>query len=105
VPVDPRDAATPEIAAVYRAYPHIGHVLPALGYGAGQLSTLRATIEACHADAVVAATPIDLGRLIHTSKPIHRARYEYADAGSPTLAARIGRFLAERKIAPGPSTC
>ena len=32
--VDPRESAVPEIAAVFRAYPHIGKVLPAVGYGA-----------------------------------------------------------------------
>jgi predicted GTPase len=90
---------------VYRQYPHIGYVLPAVGYGSTQLAALQATIEACRADAAVAATPIDLGRLIHTSKPIHRVRYEYADAGSPTLASRIDRFLAERTIEAIPTQC
>jgi predicted GTPase len=103
IPVDPRDGASPEIAAVYRQYPHIGRVLPAVGYGAAQLAALQATIEDCRADAVVAATPIDLARVIRSTKPVHRARYEYADAGSPTLAQYLDRFLAERRIASAPA--
>lgn len=84
--VDPRASAAPEIAAAYAQYPHIGPVLPALGYGAAQLDALRATINASAADVVLAATPIDLVRLGGIDKPVVRARYAHADAGPPTLA-------------------
>jgi hypothetical protein len=42
---------------------------------------------------VLAATPIDLARLGGFTKPIVRARYGYADAGSLTLAALVGQRL------------
>jgi predicted GTPase len=42
---------------------------------------------------VVAATPIDLAALITVNKPVVRARYEFADAGEPTLGAVIDSFL------------
>jgi predicted GTPase len=83
--VDPRPAAAPEIAGVFSQYPHIRKVLPALGYGDVQLSGLQRTINDASADVVVAATPIDLAALLQVDKPIIRARYEYADAGEPTL--------------------
>ena len=91
--IDPRLSATPEIQAVFRAYPHIGMVLPAAGYGAAQLQALAKTIEASTAEIVVSATPIDLGRLIRTGKRIVRARYEYAEGGTPGLAAYVDRFM------------
>ncbi len=91
--VDPRSAATPEIRAVYAQYPHIGRVLPAVGYDEAQLDALRRTIEASDADVVVSATPIDLGALLHLHKPILRARYEYGDAGDPTLGSLVDAFL------------
>jgi len=84
--VDPRASAAPEIARVYARYPHIGPVLPAMGYSAGQLDALRATVNASAADVVLAATPIDLARLGGFERPIVRARYGYADAGAPLLA-------------------
>ncbi|MCI1193571.1 hypothetical protein MOJ79_17200 [Calidifontimicrobium sp. SYSU G02091] len=87
--VDPRASAAPSIAAAYAQYPHIGPVLPALGYGAAQLDDLRATVNASAADVVLAATPIDLARLGGFAKPIVRARYAYADAGAPTLAELV----------------
>jgi predicted GTPase len=94
--VDPRASATPGIRQVYADYPHIGPVLPALGYGDEQLAELRATINASAARVVVAATPVDLARLGGIEKPVVRARYRYADAGEPTLAALVSSLLAER---------
>lgn len=91
--VDPRESAAPDIAAVYAQYPHIGAVLPAMGYGEAHLAALRATINSSRAEVVLAATPIDLARLGGFSKPIVRARYAYADAGTPTLAALVTQRL------------
>jgi predicted GTPase len=91
--VDPRPVAAPPIREVYARYPHIGPVLPALGYGAAQLDALRETINRAEADCVVAATPIDLAALIALNKPVVRARYDFADAGAPTLADVIAPFV------------
>jgi predicted GTPase len=43
---------------------------------------------------VVAATPLDLAALIALEKPVVRARYEFADAGEPTLGSLVDAFLA-----------
>ena len=94
--VDPRLSAHPAIRAVFARYPHIGHVLPAVGYDAAQLEALGETVNRSEADVVVAATPIDLAALVRLEKPVVRARYEFADAGEPTLGSVVDRFLAER---------
>jgi len=94
--VDPRRSAPPLVAAVYAAYPHIGQVLPAVGYGEAQQLALRQTIDQSAAEVVVSATPIDLAALLRPDKPIVRARYEYADAGDPTLASLVDAFIARR---------
>jgi predicted GTPase len=94
--VDPRASATPGIAAVFERYPHIGAVLPAMGYGDAQLAELRATINACAADVVVAGTPLDLGALLSLDKPVVRARYQFRDLDEPGLGARIDAFLEAR---------
>jgi predicted GTPase len=36
----------------------------------------------------------DLTALVGLNKPVVRARYEFADAGNPTLGALVDRFLA-----------
>jgi predicted GTPase len=99
--IDPRTSAAASVAAVYAQYPHIGAVLPAVGYDPTQLEALRDTINRSAADVVVSATPLDLEALIRLDKPVVRARYEYADAGQPTLGSIIDRFLAG--LSPGAS--
>lgn len=44
--IDPCPHAIGSIARAYEAYPHIGAVLPALGYSDDQRRELKATIEA-----------------------------------------------------------
>ena len=86
--VSPLDYAVPAIRDALAKYPHIRHVLPALGYGAEQLEALRESIAAAPVDAIVSGTPIDLAALIDVPQPIVRARYEYEDTeGEPSLAS------------------
>jgi predicted GTPase len=96
--VDPRPFAVPEIAAVYASYPHIGPVLPAVGYGAEQLEALRGTLNAADADVVVAATPIDLAALMTLNKPVVRARYEFDEVGEPRLSDLVADFLGRVRL-------
>jgi predicted GTPase len=96
--VDPRSAADDEIAAVYAKYPHIGTVLPALGYHPAQLQALRATINAADVDVVVSATPCDIGALIDIDKPVVRAYYEFAEDGEPGLGSLVESFLKQQKL-------
>ncbi|TAN52713.1 MAG: GTPase [Betaproteobacteria bacterium] len=91
--IDPRPHAAPGIAGVYARYPHIGRVLPALGYSGAQIDALRATIERCQAEVVVSATPFDLASLIGATAPIVRARYELAEGEGAPLAALLDAFL------------
>lgn len=94
---DPRDSAAPAIAETFARYPHIGTVLPAMGYGASQLESLAETIRASDAEIVVSATPCDLARLIDVGKRVVRATYEFEEAGPPVLAPAVDTLL--RKIA------
>lgn len=94
--VDPRPWLDGSLAESFRQYPHIGPVLPALGYDAGQLAALARVIAAVEAEVVVAATPIDLAALIASPKPILRVRYDYAEMDDPGLGDLIDRFLAGR---------
>jgi predicted GTPase len=91
--VDPRPWAAPRIASVYALHPHIGPVLPAMGYSSGQIAALRETLNAVAADAIVAGTPVDLARLVAPDKPVLRARYEYAELERPGLWEAVERFL------------
>ena len=96
--VDPRGFAVGEIARTFQAFPHIGKVLPAMGYSQRQLDDLAATINASPADIVVAGTPTDLARVVQVGKPLVRARYEYADGQEPGLGALVDAFLRQRGL-------
>ena len=83
--VDPRPWAVGSIAAVYERHPHIGALLPAMGYSRVQREELAATINASDADVVLIATPIDLRQICDIDKPAVRATYELQEMSNPTL--------------------
>ena len=83
--VDPRPYAVRSIAATFEKYPHIHSLLPAMGYGDEQIADLEETVNRTECDLVLAATPIDLQRLINVRHPMDRVRYELQVIGRPTL--------------------
>ncbi|MGD2125319.1 MAG: cyclic 2,3-diphosphoglycerate synthase [Desulfobacteraceae bacterium] len=83
--VDPRPFAVGTIKETYRLYPHIGPVLPAMGYSKHQIRDLEHTINQADCDLVIFATPIQLTRILAIDKPTLRVRYEYLDRGEPSL--------------------
>ena len=83
--IDPRPYAVGSIRATYEKYPSTGDVLPAMGYGAQQISELEETINKTDADLVIIGTPIDLSRVLKIDKPFQRVRYELQEIGQPTL--------------------
>jgi predicted GTPase len=87
--VDPRPYAVGSIAATFDRYPHLGAVLPAMGYGDAQLRELQETIDRVECDVVVTGTPFDLTRLVTTRHPVRHARYELRERGRPSLAEMV----------------
>lgn len=88
--IDPRPFAVGSIRAAYEGgYPHIGPVLPALGYSEAQRDDLRATIAACAADVIVNASPSRLDRAL-SSPASSIARVSYAFVRAEARASRRG---------------
>jgi hypothetical protein len=56
------------------------------------------TIAAVDAEVVVAATPVDLTRLIRIDKPVVRARYEFAETAAPGLGGCVDDWLARLRL-------
>jgi predicted GTPase len=96
--VDPRPYAVRSIQETYRSYPHIGALLPAMGYSAHQIADLEETINAADCDLVLFATPIQLTRVVSINKPAIRVRYEYQDYGSPMLEEVLIQALNGRQL-------
>jgi len=93
--VDPRPYAVGSIRAAFERYPHIGPLLPALGYGETQVAELAETIRRTPCDTVLIATPVDLRRVIDIARPVCRVTYEYADRGEPTLTELVMAWIGE----------
>jgi predicted GTPase len=93
--IDPRQYAVGSLVPLYKAHPHIGPVLPAMGYSEGQMLDLKRTIDAVPCDAVLVASPVDLGRLIQLDKPAVRVRYEVEELGEPRLSTVLQGFMAQ----------
>ncbi len=91
--VNPRPFAVGSIKRTYEKYPHIGFVLPAMGYGAKQIRELEQTIEKTPCDSVVLGTPIDVRRIVKVTKPAARVRYEMREVTKPGLEELLRKFL------------
>jgi predicted GTPase len=87
--VDPRPWAVGELAETFRSHPHMGPLLPAMGYGEGQIRDLEATVARAvdegGVEAVAVGTPIALDQLIRIAVPHTRVRYDLRTLGSPDL--------------------
>ena len=98
--VDPRPYALGSIAATLAKYPALEPLLPAMGYGEQQIHELEATLNAVPADLVLAATPIDLRRVLSSSKPIVRVRYELDEASGPPLRNLVESAVRRPGVVP-----
>lgn len=98
--VDPRPFAVGGIADVLARYPDLRPLVPAMGYDAAQVADLAATLDAAGADCILAATPIDLRRLMTLRTPVVRVRYALAQVAGRPLAEIVAPVLA-RAAGPG----
>ena len=91
--VNPRTYAVGSLKRLYKKYPKLEKVLPAMGYGKKQMLELEKMINKIPADVVVDASPFDLKRLLKINKPVVNVRYELDEVGTPTLKTVLKKFL------------
>lgn len=102
--IDPRPFAVGSIARLYERHPHLGNVVPAMGYYPEQVAELEQTVKRSDCEAVVIGTPIDLGRLIRIDRPSTRVRYDLTDRDPPTLAQIVEEWLSRAQSSDAPAT-
>ncbi len=90
--VDPRPYARGSIADVFKQYPLLSNLLPAMGYSPAQRKELRETIEAIECDVVIIATPVDLKGLLNLHKETVNVRYEIEESEGTRLREYIEEF-------------
>ncbi len=96
--VDARPFAVGSLVETFEKYPHIGNILPAMGYGEEQLKDLEATINASDCDAVIIGTPMDLSRVISIDKPYTRVHYDLDEVGDENLEKILQQFIEEHAL-------
>jgi predicted GTPase len=79
--VDPKPYAVGSIRRAYEQYPHVGSILPALGYGKKQMVELERTINRVPCDTVIVGTPIDIAKFLAIKHPTVRVTYELKERG------------------------
>ena len=90
--IDPRSFAVGSITETFNKYNHLTNVLPAMGYGDKQTKELEETINNTDCDIVVSGTPIDLNRVLKSSKPIVRVRYGVGEKTAKELEKIVDDF-------------
>ncbi len=95
--MDPRPYAIGTIRNVYKKYPHIGDLVPAVGYGRKQVSDLEKTLNNTPADAIIIATPVDLRKFLNFNKPAAKVGYELVQKSGPDLSGIIEKALKKIK--------
>jgi len=96
--VDPRPYAKGSLKEVFKRYPHIGKVLPAMGYSDAQVLDLEETIRRSNCDAVVIATPTDLRRKLRMDQPAVRVKYDFDINLQPIIEEFLTRFEIWKKV-------
>lgn len=76
----------------YETYPHIGKVLPGMGYSEDQIKDLEETIRRSECDVAVIATLADLRRKITIGQSAVGAHYDFDIDLNPL----IDKFVNER---------
>ncbi|MEM1675152.1 MAG: GTPase, partial [Desulfurococcaceae archaeon] len=99
--VDPRPYATPFFRKIYEEYPHLGPVLPSMGYRSDQLMELQEVINSTPADVVVLGTPSNLARLIKINKPVVRVKFRIKIIEGPSIEEIVNEFLEKTRFKIG----
>jgi predicted GTPase len=96
--VPAEDHATGSIKEVYKKFPHLHTILPAMGYSPKQIKELEQTINRAKCDIVIDGSPVNLSRIIKSNKPIVNVGYYLDEIGKPNLDTVLSDFLKKMKI-------
>lgn len=91
--VNPRKYAVGSIKKAYEKYPHIGNLIPALGYSKLQMDELNKSINKTPADVVIIGTPVDLRKFLRINKPAVKVTYELKEKRGRLLEEMIEKLI------------
>ena len=96
--IDPRPFVVGSLVGVFEKYPHIGAVLPAMGYSDVQRKELQETIAAAAPEGIVIGTPIDLAGVVDLGDvPRTRVFYELEVRKGPSLEELLAPIIGQAR--------
>jgi predicted GTPase len=93
--IDPRPYLTGTMKNLFKEFPHITQIIPAMGYNDQQIKDMEDTLNKAEAEIIIDGSPIDLEKLIKSNKPIVRISYDIEAVNSPTIEEVLDDFINE----------
>jgi predicted GTPase len=90
--VDPRPYAIGLIKEIYKEYPHLENVLPAVGYDEQQMNDFLYTIEKIPCDLILYDIITGVGDIISKYKPAIEVEYELIDIDNKLKDIIVSKF-------------
>mgnify|MGYP001559939324 CR=1 FL=1 len=81
------------IKEIYKKFPHLKKVLPAMGYSKKQIHELQETINRAKCDIVIDGSPSDLKKFIKVNKKIYSADYDILDKELKEVYNAVNKVL------------
>lgn len=91
--IDPKPYLTGTLIEIFKEYPQIKEIVPAMGYNDQQIKDMEETLNKSKCDLIINGSPIDLAKLINSNKPIVRVTYDIEAVSSPTIEEVLDEFI------------
>lgn len=91
--VDAERYAVGSIKEIYKKFPHLKKILPAMGYNKKQLQELKDTINNVKCDLIINGTPADIKRLLNINKKILYASYDINEKDLKPVYDMINKII------------
>ncbi len=91
--IDPKPYLTGTLIEIFKEFPQIKEIVPAMGYNDQQIKAMEETLNKSKCDLIVNGSPIDLAKLINCNKPIVRVTYDIEAVSSPTIEEVLDEFI------------
>lgn len=91
--IDPKPYLTGTLIEIFKEFPQIKEIVPAMGYNDQQIKDMEETLNKSNCDLIINGSPIDLAKLINSNKPIVRVTYDIEAVSSPTIEEVLDEFI------------
>lgn len=91
--IDPKPYLTGTLIEIFKEFPQIKEIVPAMGYNYQQIKDMEETLNKSKCDLIINGSPIDLAKLINSNKPIVRVTYDIEALSSPTIEEVLDEFI------------